>query len=211
MAVDAGSLTLLKHRVRRTIGLLLRRVSSRTALGDGPGSVTAAVHHDENDILRRDTGGCYGSPRQARGLPSSWDGKLSKFPSLGHSSRKRPTRFSFRSLPSALQHVLPRALLPRQPSKSDQCFVANKRTDVSPYAYFIDIVERLRRMRTQYLTSKSILVGPPEKIVEDLREIDASEISEVILYFSYGLKPAMMVEEQMHRFMEEIAPHFEGA
>jgi len=32
----------------------------------------------------------------------------------------------------------------------------------------------------------------------------------MILYFSYGLKPAMMVEEQMRRFMEEIAPHFDG-
>jgi hypothetical protein len=61
------------------------------------------------------------------------------------------------------------------------------------------------------LASRSILIGPPGKIVEELREIEASGISEVILYFSYGLKPAMMVEEQMRRFMEEIAPHFQAA
>jgi hypothetical protein len=66
-------------------------------------------------------------------------------------------------------------------------------------------------MRAQDLTSRSILIGPPGKIVEELREIEASGISEVILYFSYGLKPAMMVEEQMRRFMEEIAPHFQAA
>jgi hypothetical protein len=33
----------------------------------------------------------------------------------------------------------------------------------------------------------------------------------VILYFSYGLKPAAMVEDQMRRFMEDIAPHFQEA
>ena len=36
-------------------------------------------------------------------------------------------------------------------------------------------------------------------------------ISEVILYFNYGLKPHAQVKEQMARFMEEIAPAFEGA
>ena len=45
---------------------------------------------------------------------------------------------------------------------------------------FLDIVERLKSMRTQDLTSRSILVGPAEKIIEELTEIEASGISEVI-------------------------------
>jgi hypothetical protein len=32
----------------------------------------------------------------------------------------------------------------------------------------------------------------------------------VILYFNVGNKPNAMVKEQMHRFMQEIAPHFKG-
>ena len=63
-------------------------------------------------------------------------------------------------------------------------------------------------MKAESLTSKSILVGPKEKIVEDLKQVEAAGIAEVILYFNYGLKPHGMVKEQMQRFAEEIAPAF---
>jgi alkanesulfonate monooxygenase SsuD/methylene tetrahydromethanopterin reductase-like flavin-dependent oxidoreductase (luciferase family) len=97
-------------------------------------------------------------------------------------------------------HECVRSSLPADPAK------------IPPsYAYFLDIAERLKSMRAQDLTSRSILIGSPRKIVQELGEIEASGISEVILYFSYGLKPATMVEEQMRRFAEEIAPHFEMA
>jgi len=61
------------------------------------------------------------------------------------------------------------------------------------------------------LTAKSVLVGSPQKIVDDLKSVEASGISEVILYFNYGLKPHDMVKEQMQRFMTDIAPAFDGA
>jgi alkanesulfonate monooxygenase SsuD/methylene tetrahydromethanopterin reductase-like flavin-dependent oxidoreductase (luciferase family) len=97
-------------------------------------------------------------------------------------------------------HECVRSSLPSDPAK------------IPPsYAYFLDIAERLNSIRAQDLTSRSILIGSPRKIVQELGEIEASGISEVILYFSYGLKPATMVEEQMRRFAEEIAPHFEMA
>jgi alkanesulfonate monooxygenase SsuD/methylene tetrahydromethanopterin reductase-like flavin-dependent oxidoreductase (luciferase family) len=79
------------------------------------------------------------------------------------------------------------------------------------YAYFIKIVEILNNMKAEDLTSRSILVGSPQKIVDDLKGVEASGISEVILYFNYGLKPHEMVKDQMQRFMEEIAPAFDGA
>ena len=41
--------------------------------------------------------------------------------------------------------------------------------------------------------------------------MERSGISEVILYFNYGLKPYPMVIEQMDRFAAEIAPAFAGA
>jgi alkanesulfonate monooxygenase SsuD/methylene tetrahydromethanopterin reductase-like flavin-dependent oxidoreductase (luciferase family) len=78
------------------------------------------------------------------------------------------------------------------------------------YAYFIKIVEILNNMKAEDLTSRSVLVGSPQKIVDDLKGVERSGISEVILYFNYGLKPHQMVKDQMQRFMEEIAPAFEG-
>jgi alkanesulfonate monooxygenase SsuD/methylene tetrahydromethanopterin reductase-like flavin-dependent oxidoreductase (luciferase family) len=79
------------------------------------------------------------------------------------------------------------------------------------YAYFIKIVELLNDMKAETLTSRSILVGSPQKIIDELKGVEASGIGEVILYFNYGLKPHAMVKDQMQRFMEEIAPAFDGA
>ena len=78
------------------------------------------------------------------------------------------------------------------------------------YKYFVEIVEILRNMKPEDLTSKSVLVGPAAKVIEDLKAVEAAGISEVILYFNYGLKSHGMVKEQMQRFMEEVAPAFEG-
>jgi len=79
------------------------------------------------------------------------------------------------------------------------------------YRYFLQIVDILNNMKPENLTSKSILVGSPQKIIDDLKTVEASGISEVILYFNYGLKPHAMVMDQMQRFMEEVAPAFDGA
>ena len=79
------------------------------------------------------------------------------------------------------------------------------------YKYFIEIVDILKNMKPESLTSKSVLVGSTDKIIEDLKQVEAAGISEVILYFNYGLKPHAMVKEQMQRFMADIAPAFDGA
>ncbi|MCG8690447.1 MAG: LLM class flavin-dependent oxidoreductase [Minwuiales bacterium] len=79
------------------------------------------------------------------------------------------------------------------------------------YKYFIEIVDILKNMKPENLTSKSVLVGSTDKIIEDLKQVEAAGISEVILYFNYGLKPHAMVKEQMQRFMTDIAPAFDGA
>jgi hypothetical protein len=66
-------------------------------------------------------------------------------------------------------------------------------------------------MKPESLSGKSILTGSTQSIIEQLKEVEASGVSEVILYFNYGLKPDSMVREQMDRFMREIAPSFDGA
>jgi alkanesulfonate monooxygenase SsuD/methylene tetrahydromethanopterin reductase-like flavin-dependent oxidoreductase (luciferase family) len=87
-------------------------------------------------------------------------------------------------------------------------FPGDPATAPPTYRYFVQIVELLRAMKPESLTSKSILVGPKEKIVADLKQVEAAGVGEVILYFNYGLKPHAMVKEQMQRFAEEIAPAF---
>lgn len=90
-------------------------------------------------------------------------------------------------------------------------FPANAKTVPPTYKYFLEIVDILRNMKPEDLTSKSVLVGSTDKIIEDLKVVEAAGISEVILYFNYGLKPHAMVKDQMQRFMEDIAPAFDGA
>jgi hypothetical protein len=76
--------------------------------------------------------------------------------------------------------------------------------------YFIKITEILRNMKKENLTDRSILLGTPAQIIESLKKVEKAGIEEVILYFNVGNKPHNMVKEQMHRFMQEIAPHFQG-
>ncbi len=79
------------------------------------------------------------------------------------------------------------------------------------YKYFVEIVNILRGMKADTLTTKSILCGPPQHIIDTLKTVEQAGIAEVILYFNYGAKPHAMVKDQMQRFMEEVAPAFEGS
>jgi len=76
--------------------------------------------------------------------------------------------------------------------------------------YFIKMHENLSKVTEADLTDKSILIGSPAQIIESLKMVEESGIEEVILYFNVGQKPHGMVTDQMAKFMEEIAPHFEG-
>ena len=89
-------------------------------------------------------------------------------------------------------------------------FPSDARTVPPTLKYFLEIVDILSNMKPEDLTSKSILVGTPQKIIDDLKMVEAGGISEVILYFNYGRKPDGMVREQMERFMRDIAPAFTG-
>jgi alkanesulfonate monooxygenase SsuD/methylene tetrahydromethanopterin reductase-like flavin-dependent oxidoreductase (luciferase family) len=79
------------------------------------------------------------------------------------------------------------------------------------YRYFIDMVDRLHKVRPEDLTENSVLLGSPARITETLKKVEAAGFSEVILYFNVGLKPHAQVKEEMDRFMSEVAPAFEGA
>jgi alkanesulfonate monooxygenase SsuD/methylene tetrahydromethanopterin reductase-like flavin-dependent oxidoreductase (luciferase family) len=82
------------------------------------------------------------------------------------------------------------------------------RTAPPSYRYFIDMVERLRRLQPQDLTENSVLFGRPAQIAEVLKKVEAVGFDEVILYFNVGLKPHSQVKDEMARFMAEVAPAF---
>ena len=79
------------------------------------------------------------------------------------------------------------------------------------YRYFVDMVDKLAKVKPEDLTENSVRIGSPARIVEILKKVDAFGVDEVILYFNVGLKPHGQVKDEMARFMAEVAPAFAGA
>jgi alkanesulfonate monooxygenase SsuD/methylene tetrahydromethanopterin reductase-like flavin-dependent oxidoreductase (luciferase family) len=78
------------------------------------------------------------------------------------------------------------------------------------YRYFVDMVDRLSKVRPEDLTENSVLLGSPARITEILKKVEAAGYDEVILYFNVGQKPHQQVKDEMSRFMAEVAPAFAG-
>jgi alkanesulfonate monooxygenase SsuD/methylene tetrahydromethanopterin reductase-like flavin-dependent oxidoreductase (luciferase family) len=91
-----------------------------------------------------------------------------------------------------------------------QAFPQRKEDAPPTMQYFMKIVDILKNMKKEDLSDKSILLGSPQKVVDTLKRVEAAGIDEVILYFNVGNKPNGLVQDQMHRFMREIAPQFQG-
>jgi alkanesulfonate monooxygenase SsuD/methylene tetrahydromethanopterin reductase-like flavin-dependent oxidoreductase (luciferase family) len=76
------------------------------------------------------------------------------------------------------------------------------------YRYFVDMVDRLGKVRPEDLTENSVLLGTAQQITDTLKKVEAAGFSEVILYFNVGLKPHQQVKDEMARFGEQVAPSF---
>lgn len=76
--------------------------------------------------------------------------------------------------------------------------------------YFLKINEVLRNLEKDKLSENSVLIGSPQQIIDRLKVVEAAGIAEVILYFNVGNKPHSLVTEQMHQFMEQVAPAFDS-
>jgi len=79
------------------------------------------------------------------------------------------------------------------------------------YRYFVDMVERLHKVRPEDLTENSVLLGSPARIIDTLKKVEAAGFDEVILYVNVGLKPHNQVKDEMARFVAEVVPAFAGA
>ncbi len=89
-------------------------------------------------------------------------------------------------------------------------FPSDPKTAPPSYRYFIEMVERLQKVRPEDLTENSVLLGSAQQMTDTLKKAEAAGISEVILYVNVGLKPHAQVKDEMVRFMREVAPAFEG-
>jgi alkanesulfonate monooxygenase SsuD/methylene tetrahydromethanopterin reductase-like flavin-dependent oxidoreductase (luciferase family) len=87
-------------------------------------------------------------------------------------------------------------------------FPSDPKTAPPSYRYFIEMVERLHKVRPEDLTENSVLLGSAARITETLKKVEAAGFDEVILYFNVGLKPHAQVKDEMARFMSEVAPAF---
>ena len=88
-------------------------------------------------------------------------------------------------------------------------FPGDPATAPPSYRYFIDIVDRLTKVRPEDLSANSVLLGTPGQIIDILRQVEAAGFDEVILYVNVGLKPHPQVKDEMARFMAEVAPTFQ--
>ncbi len=95
---------------------------------------------------------------------------------------------------------------------TSHAFPSDPKTAPANYAYFKDIVARYQTMKPEDFTDSAVLIGTPARIVDILKaKVEAAGFDEAILYFNLGLKPHGQVLDEMSRFMEEVAPQFDGA
>jgi alkanesulfonate monooxygenase SsuD/methylene tetrahydromethanopterin reductase-like flavin-dependent oxidoreductase (luciferase family) len=87
-------------------------------------------------------------------------------------------------------------------------FPGDPATAPPSYRYFVEIVERITKMRPQDLSENAVLLGTPRQIIDTLKKAEAAGVAEIILYVNVGLKPHAQVRDEMARFMSEVAPHF---
>jgi len=89
-------------------------------------------------------------------------------------------------------------------------FTSDQKNAPPSYHYFIEMVERMGKVKPEDLTDNSVLLGNSARMIDTLKKVEDAGFAEVILYFNVGMKPHQQVKEEMDRFMREVAPAFEG-
>lgn len=89
-----------------------------------------------------------------------------------------------------------------------QALPGDPKTVPPTYRYFVDMVDRLSKVRPEDLSENSVLIGSSQQITDSLKKVQAAGVDEVILYFNVGMKPHRQVKEEMARFASEVAPAF---
>jgi alkanesulfonate monooxygenase SsuD/methylene tetrahydromethanopterin reductase-like flavin-dependent oxidoreductase (luciferase family) len=77
--------------------------------------------------------------------------------------------------------------------------------------YFVDIAERVKKMRAEDLGDRSIVTGTVDEVIRQFEQVEAAGIEEVICYFNFGLLGHAETMHQMERVSREVMPHFTRA
>jgi hypothetical protein len=77
--------------------------------------------------------------------------------------------------------------------------------------YFVDIAERVKRMRPEDLGERSIITGTLDEVIRQFEQVEAAGIEEVICYFNFDLFPHERTLEQMERVSHDVMPHFRAS
>src|SRR5262249_4383341 len=101
---------------------------------------------------------------------------------------------------------------PRQIRYYKECVIpalpGDPKTAPPSYRYFVDMVDRLGKVKPEDLTENSVLLGSSARITEILKKVEAAGFAEVILYVNVGLKQHNQVKDEMARFRAEVPPSF---
>ncbi len=94
-------------------------------------------------------------------------------------------------------------------------FPSDPKTAPPSYLYFVDMVQRLQKVKPEDLTEKpawccSVQAGA--RVTEILKNVEAAGYDEVILYFNVGMKPHQQVKDEECRQLHGRggAPNFAG-
>ena len=78
------------------------------------------------------------------------------------------------------------------------------------YEYWHSWADKVSSLKPEDLKPGSVLLGSPDQIGEAITKIESEGVEEIGLYVNIGLKEPQQTKDEMQRFMEEIAVHFDG-
>lgn len=84
------------------------------------------------------------------------------------------------------------------------------RAKTNSYDYWADMSKKVAEMKPEDLVSGNVLLGTSQQMVDAVGRFEQMGIEELGLYVNIGLKEHQQTKDEMQRFMEEVAPHFEG-
>lgn len=78
------------------------------------------------------------------------------------------------------------------------------------YEYWYSWAEKVSSLKPEDLKPGSVLLGSPEQIGEAVAKIESEGVEKIGLYVNIGLKDPQQTKDEMQRFMEDVAVHFDG-
>ncbi len=73
---------------------------------------------------------------------------------------------------------------------------------------FRALADRLASITWEQLVAETVLFGSPERIIDQVREMEEAHVGELLCWMNFGGLPQDRVERSMRLFAEKVMPHF---